>query len=362
MGTKVGEFFIDLVVDAATGNLSVKQLTSAIGELEVASLGTAFGIEKVVEKLARLAEASIDAATEFINFTATTGGSWQELQKWQLAAKKFPGASEAMVGTFKSVQKVMTDMRLHGGATMAQLNLPGFQAIERMEQTAKGTRVVYKDFFGIMEEFGKNKTFQGLDKGTQEAMLASFNIPSTFLPIIQEMNKGTWGDQLKQAGKLGLTGEQVAQMGEIHNQIVTLEEMAAKVGTNLLTGGQAFIKTLGLAKDALQAILDLQKKPTTGVEVEEQKAKMRSMRYWAEYMLGAGETAGKGISAAAPAVGGAFAGMAQAITVALAGEIKLLLPGGGQQAVPVSSLTHQVLNDAHVNTGNAPHDVAPRKK
>ena len=112
MAIKVGEFFVDLVVDAASGNLSVRNLITTLGELEVTSLGSSIGIAKVANAFADLAGRSIDAATELSILAELTGKPTSELQQWQKAFELMLVPASAVGSAVRGVQSAMRDINV----------------------------------------------------------------------------------------------------------------------------------------------------------------------------------------------------------------------------------------------------------
>lgn len=80
---KIGEFFIDLVVDAAKGELTVGNLIKSMGELEVASVGELAVLAALANKFEQVTKATIASSQALYDYHAMTGASSESLQKWQ---------------------------------------------------------------------------------------------------------------------------------------------------------------------------------------------------------------------------------------------------------------------------------------
>ena len=252
MGTKVGEFFIDMVVDAASGELSVRKLVGALGDLEVAALGETWGAAKIAQKFADMAENAMTAAHAFTMFTATTDISWQKLQQWQIALRNVTKPEE-VTAAFNSVLKAGADMELFGKVNMPMLNLHGFNAIDPEKSKASG-RLVMKDFEGIMNEFLKNTDFWSKGAGVQQQMLAAFNLGPDMLASLKEMRKPGWNAHFKEAAGLGITEAQRAGMEELRRKLIDAGRLAMKVGTNMLIGFGLAGKVVDEISKGLKAI------------------------------------------------------------------------------------------------------------
>lgn len=102
---KIGEFFIDLFVDGAKGELTIGNLVKSMGALEVASVGEIAVLAELATKLQQITMESINASVSLKDYTAITGGSSEALQKWQSAASHVQLTGQQVAQVFKSISQ-----------------------------------------------------------------------------------------------------------------------------------------------------------------------------------------------------------------------------------------------------------------
>lgn len=113
----IGELFINIGIKGGQRTLgALNSVKQAMGSLGTTSAATLAGISAAVYGFERLTSASGRIGTSLLNFTALTGESAQQLQKWQYAAMLAGSSGEEMASTFKTIQSSMTDMLLGKGA------------------------------------------------------------------------------------------------------------------------------------------------------------------------------------------------------------------------------------------------------
>ncbi len=102
-GTTVGEFFLDLIVDASKGELTITDLVKSMGELEVASVGEIAILATLAQKLAVISEHAIATTLGIEHITSSTGMSTKALQQWSYAAEYVGISAETMHDTLSQV-------------------------------------------------------------------------------------------------------------------------------------------------------------------------------------------------------------------------------------------------------------------
>lgn len=113
----VGELFVSLGIkgsDKTIGAIDgikkgLKDTASVSLEAKAAIIGAMYALE-------RLFSASGHAGTDLKNFNTLTGVSTQTLQQYQYAARQAGATNEEMEGTFKSLQRTMTEAAYLGKA------------------------------------------------------------------------------------------------------------------------------------------------------------------------------------------------------------------------------------------------------
>lgn len=148
MATSVGEFVLNLAVDATSGNLSVNKLVSSLGELDVASVGTVGIIAKVSESLWSMAKAATQTAVELTALNAITGADPKIVQQWEYAAEQVTGHTGTII---KAIQAV-NDMNIKRTREGVVPNAIGFFGSSMYKFDEKGNPV-YKTLMDYIKEF-----------------------------------------------------------------------------------------------------------------------------------------------------------------------------------------------------------------
>lgn len=117
---KLGEFIVELGV--AADNKQVKDFAKAIYELPLSVATGIIALAGLEYELVKVTEQAMNAAVGFQMFTAQTGQSWQELQKWQIVAQQANISAEAVASSVSAVQKNIAQIRMgQGNAAPFQL-------------------------------------------------------------------------------------------------------------------------------------------------------------------------------------------------------------------------------------------------
>lgn len=141
---KIGEFFVELGVHGVGGALSsVKNLVKAFGDLPVEAAGALVAIAGIEYGLAKLANRAVETAIGLQMFTAQTGLSGQELQKWQGVAEQANVSAEAVASSVSALEKSMQAIRL-GQGNIAPFQMFGiginqnaFRVLEQLREKVK---------------------------------------------------------------------------------------------------------------------------------------------------------------------------------------------------------------------------------
>lgn len=211
---KLGEFVIDLVVDSATGELSVKDLVRGFGELEVATLGEIGALTTIVTKLAGVAQAAMATAAVLSIFTTTTGLSAQELQHWQIVAQQANVSAEAVASTVESLTANLAAIRLGQG------NIAPFQAL--------GLDPSGKNAFAVLDEL--RERIKGLSAPVASNILRQMGIDPAMLAILRLTNAEF--SKLAKAAH-GMTPQQEAAFLRMKEAMTKFQLGAADLGRNI---------------------------------------------------------------------------------------------------------------------------------
>lgn len=108
---KLGEFFISLIVDASSGEVTVGNLVTKMGELEAATLGELGALFALSTKLAGMTDQSIKAAVGLEKYKTLTGDASGELEKWSGVAVQAHSSGELVQKTFMHISSSLQNMR-----------------------------------------------------------------------------------------------------------------------------------------------------------------------------------------------------------------------------------------------------------
>lgn len=169
---KVGEFVADLLIDSSSASVSVKDLLTKFGELEVATVGEIGVLMELGLKFAHVADQAINTAISFQQFETQTGLSAQELQKWQIAAGMANVSAEEVGASVMALQKNLAAIRLGEG------NISGFQLL------GIGAN---QDAFGVLDQL--RSRIRGVDAATAVNIIAKMGLGPNMLQVLRLSNE-----------------------------------------------------------------------------------------------------------------------------------------------------------------------------
>lgn len=164
---KLGEFFIDLFVDSANGELTVGNLVTKMGELEATTLGALGILAEFAKHLAAMTDASINASLSLQDMNTLTGVNTQELQKWIRVAEHLNVPVENVLSTFKNLSSALAQFKTTGDGPL--LALVRFFHIIPSKNSLKTVQ-------DILEAIRKSKTYQGLPEDQKTLLLGKIGI------------------------------------------------------------------------------------------------------------------------------------------------------------------------------------------
>lgn len=249
MATKVGELFVELAVDAASGNLSVRQLVGALGDLDVASVTTVGILAKIGETLWGMAKAATDTAVELTALHDLTGVNPQMVQQWEKAAVSVGVHSGTIIKAITAVNQMNRRLATGQGAPPELTGILGLSAYK----IDKNGKEVLKDATDLMKE-----------------MAAPGSTYRTRSPLIQQQGLGVLfggaGDEAFRfinqmiAGKVhpetfsGLDTKQIKQLEEVRSKESEFSAHLADIFDRLITSGGTFASTLDDLNEVLKSI------------------------------------------------------------------------------------------------------------
>lgn len=170
-GTTIGEFAINLFVDAGKGELTIGNLVKSMGELEVASVGEIAVLATLANKLLSITMHTIAGSEALLNYTSITGASAETLQRWASAATHVGLKGQEVANVFQSMSHAIELGHItgnYGALTNAVNFLPGFgQALLKARADHP------EDLLGFLRN---SKEFQEMVSPKKEVLLSEMGI------------------------------------------------------------------------------------------------------------------------------------------------------------------------------------------
>ena len=249
MSKKVGELFVELVVDAASGNLSVRQMVGALGELDVASAASVGILGKVGETLYDMAKAATDTAVELTALHDLTGADPKIVQQWDKAAAGIVGSAGVIVKAITSVNEIQKRLASGQGAPAALTGLLGLTAY-KVDANGKET---LKDAMELMRDMAKpGSLYRSRSRLVQEAGLQELfggNADNVYR-IIQSMIAGKFHPE----NEPGMNNRQVRDLNQVRMKEIEVGQKLTGIFQDLLLGGGQFAKVLDSLSQKLEVI------------------------------------------------------------------------------------------------------------
>lgn len=201
MSLKVGDLFVQLGISADSAK--VKDFAKALGNLTVDAAAAIVGLAGVQYKLAQIANEAMNVAVGFQQFTAQTGLSWRELQKWQIVAEQANVSAESVASSVGALQRNLAEIRL-GGGNIAPFQMLGINA----NQSA----------FGVLQQL--RGAIKGLDNATATNMISQMGINPEMMELLtlsdekfKELSKTVVGMNQAQSETFLKAKESLVQFG-----------------------------------------------------------------------------------------------------------------------------------------------------
>ena len=170
MATSVGELFITLAVDAVSGNLSVRQLASALGDLDVVSVGSVGIITKITQALYDMASAATLTAVDLESLKDTAGTDPKMTDQWEKTAQRIGIHAGAIMQAIRGVNAENGQMALrHRGpnGTLSQLGILSTNGFDAATGNPVG-----KNFYERFHDLLNSKEFWKYSEPGREELVA----------------------------------------------------------------------------------------------------------------------------------------------------------------------------------------------
>ena len=119
MGFKLGEFFVDLVTKVDT--YKVKDFAKTIGELPLSIAAGLAALGGMELGFMALTSSTLEMGTQLRLFKAMTGESTDELEKWQMVARRVGLTNEAATGSISKMVGAIAQLKTFGTGPAAEM-------------------------------------------------------------------------------------------------------------------------------------------------------------------------------------------------------------------------------------------------
>ena len=222
---KLGEFVVSIIVDAAKGNLSVKELVTRFGELDAAAALGVGTLGKMAGAFEEISLNAIEAAISLSNFHAKTGLSTERLQRLQAAGKAVNISAEGMTASISNLQSQLNDLAV--GKRGAIVGIIPFLAGAGLDISKKAM----KDSYVMFDQLGK--LAEKMPKTKFETMMRSIGM-SEMVPFFQ-MDKSKRKELMDAAAVMN--EQQIKALNEEYAKLLIIFEQWKKIG--YIISGQA---------------------------------------------------------------------------------------------------------------------------
>lgn len=218
---KLGEFFIDLIVDSSKGELTVSDLVTKMGELEVATIGAVGALFQIGAKLAGFTDISIKTALGLEEYATLTGESTDALQRWQRVAAHANVSGEAVSKTFMGLSSSIAAMNRGGGTGRLQplIDILGINPSGKSPEQ-------------ILQFIQHSKRFAALSNKAKTDLLEAAGIA----PMLANVFKLSSTEFEKQGGLVeGMSKESVDKFSNIAGVLADISSIAKQIAMDIAT-------------------------------------------------------------------------------------------------------------------------------
>lgn len=244
---KLGEFFIDLFVNASDGQLTVSKLVSSMGELEAVTLGEIGLLFEMGVQLASITDKAITTSLGLNVLTTTTGTSAEAIQRWQRIAEQVGLPAGVATGAVNALGEALGKIRVgqQTGATA------GFMRLGLDPRDAQGN---LKDVDTLLNQIAERiRTFKGRPEDKVN-IIRDFGFDPSILVLF---NKTLAERNAMAAEAHGLTQKEVDEFKEMHRAMTLIGQKVVQIGEDLADwAAPAIIESLEHAYKLLKAIED----------------------------------------------------------------------------------------------------------
>lgn len=224
---KIGEFVIDLFVDAAKGELTIGNLVKSMGDLQVASVGEIAILTALADRLVAVTQASMKSAFGFEEYAASTGASTDALQKWQAAAKMVGISNEDVASSLGMISQGLAGLPYGKQTPLLNLLHPlGITLDELKSYTPEK----------LLERVRESPAFKKMGEAEQRLILSEAGL-ARMQRVLMKGEHGVsdkeFAQFIRDAGVM--SKRDIAEFGKMHKDFLTIEALATRIGRTVAT-------------------------------------------------------------------------------------------------------------------------------
>lgn len=222
-GQGIGEFVVSLFIDAADGGLTVRNLISGFGDLEVATVAEIGALWELAMGFARVIDSGMQASLAFTQFTMHTGLSAQALQRWQIAAKLSHATADDVTSSVENLAQHLANLAVgipdSALQSLQQLNITGLDSMGKP-----------KDAFQMLDEISARLGQAATDAAQQERILKGLGISPNLRELLLLSAKAREG---RMSFVPGMSSAQEKQLDRLRQKFVEIELKAQQIGIDI---------------------------------------------------------------------------------------------------------------------------------
>jgi hypothetical protein len=208
----IGEFFVELGANADTK--SVREFGSELLDLPIKSALAVAALAKITFEFQQIAAAAMDAAVGFQMFSAQTGLSSQELQRWQLVAEQANVSGQAVQASVMGLQRNMAEIAMGRG------NISPFQLLGINPR---------QNAFAVLDQL--RDRIKGLDQATAVNLMTQMGLDPQMIQLLKLSNEEF---KTLEGNIVGMTAKQQEAFLATKRSLVQLSQAFRGLGYQIL--------------------------------------------------------------------------------------------------------------------------------
>lgn len=228
MSTTIGEFALNLIVDAGNGELTLGNLVKSMGALEVASVGEIALLGTLANRLQELSSNAIEHALSLSRLTDTTNESAESFEYWGRIANVIGLDAHQVQSAMKTVDDIFSDINFSSGAaaeTMLKFNKLGMSLdIPNIKSGGDLFKAIRADKF-----------FRDLDTAGQASLLRLVGaIPESLTPLLStRLLTPTHLTTIESRLGPGMTDAERKHFKDVNEELKITQENAKRLGEEI---------------------------------------------------------------------------------------------------------------------------------